>query len=109
MKWKLKTILAALAMVTALAMAPMSVAFADDDLDLEAFDVLDDSDSEEGSILELDDSDSDDVDSEGVDSVDSEDSDSEDADSEDSDDDDSDGDLDDSDSDDDSDVDPAPE
>ena len=99
MKWKINSILSALAMVLALAMAPMSVAFADDELGLE-FDVLDDSDSEDGSILEI--GDSEDSDSEDVDS---EDSDSEDSDSEDSDSEDSDDDLDDSDSEDDSDED----
>ncbi len=88
---KLKSILSIVAFALALAMAPMSVAFAAGDLGLE-FDVLDDSDSEEGNMLELDDSE--DSDSEDVDS---EDSDSEDSDSEDSDDD-----LDDSDSEDDS-------
>lgn len=109
MKWKINSVLSALAMVLALAMAPMSAAFAHDDLDeIGAFDVMDDSDSEEGSILELDDdsedSDSEDVDSEDSDS-DSEDSDSDDSDSDDSDSDDSDDDLDDSDSEDDSDED----
>ncbi len=96
MTGKLKSILSIVAFAMALAMAPMSVAFAAGDLGLE-FDVLDDSDSEEGSILELqeaEDSDSEDVDSE--------DSDSEDSDSEDSDSEDSDDDLDDSDSEDDS-------
>ncbi|MCH8867226.1 MAG: hypothetical protein IID58_10280 [Proteobacteria bacterium] len=96
MTGKLNSILYVLAFVLALAMAPMSVAFADGGLGL-VFDVLDDSDSEEGSILELEeaeDSDSEDVDSE--------DSDSEDSDSEDSDSEDSDDDLDDSDSEDDS-------
>ena len=98
MKWKINSILSVLAMVLALAMAPMSAAFADDDdMGLDAFDVLDDSDSEEGSILEMDDSE--DGDSEDVDS---EDSDSENSDSEDSDSEDSDDDLDDSDSEDDS-------
>ena len=96
MKWNIKSILSALAIVLALATAPMSVVYADDDLGLE-FDVLGDSDSEDGSILEMDDSE--DGDSEDVDS---EDSDSEDSDGEDSDSEDSDGDLDDSDSEDDS-------
>ena len=91
MTGKLNSILYVLAFVLALAMAPMSVAFADGDLGLK-FDVLDDSDSEEGSIMDLEESE--DSDSEDVDS---EDSDSEDSDSEDSDDD-----LDDSDSEDDS-------
>ena len=49
---KLKSILSILAFALALAMAPMSVAFADGDLGL-VFDVLDDSDSEEGSIMDL--------------------------------------------------------
>ena len=109
MKWNINSVLSVLAIVLALATAPMSAAFADDDLDeIGAFDVMDDSDSEEGSILELDDdsedSDSEDVDSEDSDSEDSdsEDSDSEDSDSEDSDSEDSDDDLDDSDSEDDS-------
>jgi len=104
MKWNINSVLSVLAIVLALATAPMSAAFADDDLDeIGAFDVMDDSDSEEGSILELDD-DSEDSDSEDVDSEDSdsEDSDSEDSDSEDSDSEDSDDDLDDSDSEDDS-------
>ena len=91
MKWNIKSILSVLAIVLAFATAPMSVVYADDDLELDAFDVMDDSDSEEGSILELDSDDSDGED------VDSEDSDGEDSDSEDSDDD-----LDDSDSEDDS-------
>lgn len=103
MKGRFESIWAVLAFALALAGAPMSVAFADDDLGVDDFDVLDDSDSEEGSILELGDSDdSEDVDS---DDVDSEDSDSEDSDSEDFDSEDSDGDLDDSDSEDDSDED----
>ena len=100
MKWNINSILSVLAIVLALAMAPMSAAFADDDdMGLDAFDVMDDSDSEDGSILEMDDSedgDSEDVDSEDVDS--------EDSDSEDSDDD-----LDDSDSEDDSEEDEAPQ
>ena len=96
MKWNIKSILSVLAVVLAFATAPMSVVYADDDLELDAFDVMDDSDSEEGSILELDSDDSDGED------VDSEDSDSEDLDSEDSDSEDSDDDLDDSDSEDDS-------
>ena len=100
MKWNINSILSVLAIVLALAMAPMSAAFADDDdMGLDAFDVMDDSDSEDGSILEMDDSE--DGDSEDVDS---EDSDSEDSDSEDSDDD-----LDDSDSEDDSEEDEAPQ
>lgn len=102
MKWKISSVLSAFALVFALAMAPLSAVWADDDdLGVDSFDVLDDSDSdEEGSVLELDDSeDSEDVDSEDVDSedVDSEDMDSDDIDSEDSD-----GDLDDSDDEDDS-------
>jgi len=110
MKWTTYLRLAAVAIVLAFAMAPMSPAFADDDgLELDSFDVIDDSDSEDGSILELDDSedsDSEDVDSEDVDS---EDSDSEDSDSEDSDSEDSDDDLDDSDSEDDSEEDETPD
>ena len=95
MKWKINSILSVLAMVLALATVPMSAAFADDDLDeINGFDVMDDSDSEEGSILDLESDESEDSDGEDVDS---EDSDSEDSDSEDSDDD-----LDDSDSEDDS-------
>lgn len=101
MKGKISSVLSALALVLALAFAPLTVVWAQsDDLGVDSFDVLDDSDSdEEGSVLDLDDSDSEDVDSEDVDSedVDSEDSDSEDIDSEDSD-----GDLDDTDSEDDS-------
>ena len=104
MIWKISSVLSALAMALMLAVAPLTAAWAQsDDLGLDSFDVLDDSDSdEEGSVLDLGDSDSEDVDSEDVDSedVDSEDSDSEDIDSEDSD-----GDLDDSDSEDDSDDD----
>ena len=106
MKWKINSILSVLAMVLALATAPMSAAFADeDDLDeIGGFDVMDDSDSEEGSILDLESDESEDSDGEDVDSEDSdsEDSDSEDSDSEDSDSEDSDDDLDDSDSEDDS-------
>ena len=104
MKWNITYILSTLAMVLALAMAPMSAAFADELDEIGSFDVLDDSDSEDGSILELDDSE--DSDSEDVDS---EDSDSEDSDSEDSDSEDSDGDLDDSDSEDDSEEDDSEE
>lgn len=96
MKGKISSVLSALALVLALAFAPLTVVWAQsNDLGVDSFDVLDDSDSdEEGSVLDLDDSDSEDVDSEDVDS---EDSDSEDIDSEDSD-----GDLDDTDSEDDS-------
>jgi hypothetical protein len=103
MKWKITSILSTLAMVLAFTFAPLSVAFADDDSDdlgVDSFGVMSDSDSEEGSIelTDSDDSDDTDVDSEDdTDSVDSDDPDSED--------DDSDGGLDDDDSEDDSDPD----
>ena len=111
MKGKIGSVVSAFALVFALAMAPLSAAWAEDhELDMGSFDVLDDSDSdEEGTVLELDDSeDSEDVDSEDVDSedADSEDVDSDDmdsdSDSDDIDSEDSDGDPDDSDSEDDS-------
>ena len=99
MKGKISSVLSALALVLALAFAPLTVVWAQPGSELagvDSFDVLDDSDSdEEGSVLDLDDSDSEDVDSEDVDS---EDTDSEDSDGEDIDSEDSDGDLDDTDS-----------
>lgn len=88
-------------LILSLSMVTAPFAWADDpdsdDLGVELFGVMGDSDSEEGSLLdlrELGDSDSDDMDS-----------DSQDSDSEETDSDDSDGDLDDSDSEDDSDGD----
>lgn len=98
-KWTLHSIVSILMITLSLAMAPF--AWADDsdsdDLGVDGFDVVGDSDSEEGSFLalsELRDSGGDDLDS-----------DSQDSDGEDSDSDDSDGDLPDSDSEDDSDGD----
>lgn len=101
MKRNLQSIFLTLLLSFSMAMAPL--AWADDsdsdELGISGFDVMDDSDSDEGStFLELavsDDSDSDDMDSDG-----------EDSDSDDSDSDDSDGDLADTDSVDDSDADP---
>lgn len=107
MKRKISSILSALALAIALTMAPQSAVLADDsdDLDVDSFGVLGDSDSEDAAILRLDDAeDSDSEDSDSEDS-DSEDSDSEDSDSGDFDSEDSDGDLHDSDSEDDSDED----
>ena len=79
MKWTLHSIYMILILLISFATAPLGWAqdSDSDDLGVDSFDVMDDSDSEEGSFLELeefDDSDSDDVDS------DSEDSDSDDSD-----------------------------
>ena len=53
MKGKISSIFSTLALALMLALAPLSAVFADDsdDLDVDSFDVLDDSDSEDGSIL----------------------------------------------------------
>ena len=52
MKGKISSIFSALALALALALAPLSAVLADDsdDLDVDSFDVMDDSDSEDGSI-----------------------------------------------------------